>query len=461
MSSATVPGWGQIRAGRRRLGAGLACATLVLLLTLAAALVAEGALGVVGWLLDPDFLLALLLANLLFALGRVWATAHAWRAAGGRLASLLLAAILVLVLAPHAALAYYGLKTRSMLVAVFPPGEVPEMAAAEATGSTETEVASTTFESTTTTVRHRSPLPSDAGPTSTTSATPAANPLGERFTVLLLGGDAGPGRPGLRTDSMMVVTIDTATGDAALFGLPRNMAGFTFSDGTPFPGPDRGLLNEVYQWGLRYPERFPGIDPGAAAVADVASYLLGIPIEHFVLVDMVGFAEMVDALGGVTLDVPRAITVPLYHRDTGGHTMVTIPAGPRWLDGDHALAYARSRTGSSDYARMARQRCLLSALVAEMEPLDVFARLPALLDTIERNVTTDIPLSAIPYLVNLAPAIDPDRVVVVGFDRAYRAGYSVDGLGIPDVAKIQATVRAALDGRHSEVGLDTAGPACR
>ncbi|MGA7282651.1 MAG: LCP family protein, partial [Acidimicrobiia bacterium] len=144
----------------------------------------------------------------------------------------------------------------------------------------------------------------------------------------------------------------------------------------------------------------------------------------------------------------------------GGHRMVTIPAGEQQMDGDLALAFARSRTGTNDYDRMGRQRCLLGALVDQADPLTIFARLPELFDVMKRNVTTDIPLSMIPYMVNLAPELDPARLVVVGFDREYRNGYTANGLGMPDVPKIQAAVQSAFDGDWEASGLDTADSAC-
>jgi LCP family protein required for cell wall assembly len=285
----------------------------------------------------------------------------------------------------------------------------------------------------------------------------------ERVTILLLGGDAGPGRGGLRTDTMIVVSVDTRTGDAALFGLPRNMTGFTFSDGTPFPGMGKGLLNEVYPWGRRHPDAFGGLDPGASAIKDVASHLLGIPIDHFVLVDMAGFARLVDVLGGVSIPVSKDIAAPIYDRDDGTYVMTVIPAGTQTLDGDLALAYARSRTGSDDYSRMARQRCVITALADQADPLSLLARLGELLEMIEQNVTTDMTPEQIPDLVNLASLIATDRVVVVGFDRGYRIGKVAEGSARPDVEKIRAAVQQAItDPAALDHGLEmaTAAEAC-
>jgi LCP family protein required for cell wall assembly len=431
------------------MGSALITATALFLAAAFVAIADEGTLGVIGWLVDPEVLLVLLLLNLLVATIRVWATTHAWMIAGGRLASLSLMVVVLVVSIPHVALGYYGFHTRSTLMTVFPSHPPTPPLAVDST-TTMTDPSTTTTLVTTSSAPYQTLVAPTPVPTIVTTTTVTLPLDTERFTVLLLGGDAGPGRRGLRTDTMIVASINTLTGDAALFGLPRNMGGFTFTDGTPFPGLSRGLLNEVYTWGWRNPDRFGGTDPGASAVSDVASNLIGIPIDHFVLVDMVGFAEVVDVLGGVTIDVKRNTIAPVYDRATGGHTMITIPEGTQTFDGDLALAFVRSRTGSNDYDRMARQRCMLTALGGQLEPLNLFAHLPAVFDTLEQSVTTDIPLSKIPYIVNLAPNISSERVVVVGLDRGYRDGRTEKGLAKPDVAAIRAAVQEALRGNTPE-----------
>jgi LCP family protein required for cell wall assembly len=460
-ASAAFPGWGQIRAGHRRIGSALVAGTALLLAATIAAMATEGVLGLIGWLVDPELLLALLVLNLLVATIRVGATTHAWVIAGGRIVSLGLTVLVLLVAMPHVALGYYGFQTRSTLITLF-PGDPEVIPAPVDTGSTtSTSTSSTTTLATTTSESYEPLVTPRTIPTSTTTTTIDLPLDTERFTVLLLGGDAGPGRRGLRTDTMIVASINTLTGDTALFGLPRNMGGFSFSDGTPFPGLSKGLLNEVYQWGWRNPDRFSGVDPGASAVSDVAANLLGIPIDYFMLVDMVGFAELIDVLGGVTVNVQRNIIAPVYDRTTGGHTMITIPTGTQTFDGDLALAFSRSRTGSNDYDRMGRQRCVMTALASQMKPLSFFARFPAVLDTIEKRVTTDMPLSKIPSIVYLAASVDTERVIVVGFDRGYRNGQTANGLAIPNVAKIQAEVQLALNGQVPEgSGLTAASSAC-
>ena len=461
-ASAAVPGWGQIRVGKRRIGWALLSGTLVATAAFVTVGLAEGTLGIVSWLLDPDFLLALVILNLVVALVRVWATTDAWRAAGGRWAGVGLLVLLTFVGLPHAALGYYGLKSRSTINAVFPSGPQPTPPVTMATISSTTTLPTTT----TTYVEWGSMLPPVTASTTTTAPTTTTTlPLGmTRITLLLLGGDAGPGRSGLRTDTIIVASVDTITGEAVLFGLPRDMMGFTFSDGTPFPGLGKGLLNEVYQWGNRHPEAFGGIDPGASAVKDVAAHLLGIPIDYFVLVDMTGFAEIVDVMGGVTVSVGKDVIAPIYNRENGTHVMTTIPAGSQLLDGDLALAYARSRTGSNDYSRMARQRCVLTALAEQIDPLSLLPRLGDLLNTVRENLTTDIPPEQIPALVNLAPLLSSERVLVVGFDRRYRLGTVAEDSLWPDVDRIRAAVQQAITDPTAidpELGLTAAAEACQ
>ncbi len=466
-ASAAVPGWGQWGMGRRRVGAALVSASFVVVAAGVVVGLVEGRLVIIGWLFDPDFLLALVIVNFFVAFIRVWATTDAWIGAGGGAARVGLLVLVLLVCIPHAVLGYYGMRTRDAINAVFPAG--PQVVATPIETSTTTST-STTLATTTTggfSFEREALYRVITAPTTTTTiptTTTTRLLMGaERVTILLLGGDAGPGRGGLRTDTMMVASVDTRTGDAALFGLPRNMTGFTFSDGSPFPGLGKGLLNEVYPWGRRNPEAFGGIDPGASAVKDVASHLLGIQIDYFILVDMAGFARLIDVLGGVSIPVRKDIAAPIYNREDGSYVMTVIPAGTQTLDGDLALAYARSRTGSNDYSRMARQRCIITAVADQAEPLSLLARLGEILETIEQNVTTDINAQLIPDLVNLAPLVATDRVWVVGFDRGYRIGSVAEGSARPDIDKIRAAVHQALtDPASLDPGLEatTASEAC-
>lgn len=408
-------------------------------------------------LTDPSLLLLLVIINGVFGVVRALAATDAWRRAGGKAIGVGIGLLGLFTLLPHVAVGYLGLETRSTIMRVFPisaPIVVP-----------------TTNDTVATTVPETMPPDSTAPtwvllpePPTTTTSTTTTLPMGtDRLTVLLLGTDAGPGRPGRRTDSMIVATVNTLTGESALFSLPRNVAGFEFSDGTEFPGLGHGILNEVYLWAHREPERWGGPDPGINALKDVAETLLGIPVNHYVMVDMIGFAELVDTMGGVTVNNPKPFEAPLYDRATGGYEMISFAPGVQHLDGDYALAYSRSRTASNDYVRMGRQRCVLSGLVDQTSPLNTLANLPSLLNVTEKSVTTDIPYNMLPYLINFAPNVDREHMAVVGFDVAYRSDeLAANGLPKPDVPKIQSVVAQVLAGewQGSETNLKTASAAC-
>ncbi|HEU4894643.1 MAG TPA: LCP family protein, partial [Acidimicrobiia bacterium] len=221
-------------------------------------------------------------------------------------------------------------------------------------------------------------------------------------------------------------------------------------------------IGHVYGWGELRPDRFGGPDPGAAATMDAISNVTGLQLDHFVLVDLTGFADVVDAFGGVDLDVEIPIDGPLYDVETGTYEMVHIPVGAHHLDGAHALAYARARYGSSDYVRMGRQRCILAAMAAQADLLDLFGRLGGLLDAVESNLVTDIPMKTIPDLIRLTPRIDASGIRVIGFDSKWGIGRTPTGHVVPDIERIREAVRATVENPKAaaDFGAGTAETGC-
>lgn len=462
MRSLILPGWGQVSTRHRRTGWLLVVLTLVIVGLAVLAVVSLGAVETAARLADPDVLLVVLGANIVVAFVRLASTVHAWWAGGGR--SWLTGGLLaLLVLSPHVALAWVGTEIRGTLVNLFAAADEPQPAPPATTTpppAPSTTAPPPTTSTTTSTTSSTTPSTTTVPTTTTVPVTTTTIPFeGERFNLLLLGGDAGPGRPGLRTDTIMIASVDPSTGDAALIGLPRNYGGLTFSDGTPFPG---RILNEVYQWGRDNPDAFGGDDPGASAIADVAQHLTGLDIDHFMLVDLTGFADVVDAFGGVTLSVPHEIYGPLYDPESGGYEMVTIPVGDQTLTGAEALAYSRARLGSSDYARMSRQRCVLSAMVSGADPVHLLTGVPDLLDVVETHLTTDVPIDLVPELIRLLPDVSAGDIRVVGFDHTWREGKTADGYSIPDLERIRSAVDDVIDdsAAAADLGGDSASEAC-
>ena len=271
-----------------------------------------------------------------------------------------------------------------------------------------------------------------------------------RLTVLLAGSDAAEDREGVRTDVMMVVSIDIETGHVALFGVPRNLGDVPLSDDVAeVLGTDTytGMLKWLYGYAQQYPELAPGNqDPGLMALKGAMEGLLGIPVDYYSMVDMVGFIELVDHFGGVEIDVVEPVTVRLLAPDGSGWEQYEIEPGFQTLTGDEALAYARSRTGDSDYARMRRQRCLVAATMEQADLTTSLRVFPDMVETIRDNVQTDIPLEILPDLVMLRDDIRMDQLIAVGFTPPdYHAGRSSEGFNLPDVVAIQQTVQEIIN----------------
>ena len=200
-----------------------------------------------------------------------------------------------------------------------------------------------------------------------------------RYNVLLLGGDSGAGRWGLRPDSMTVASIDADTGRTVLIGLPRNMANFPFAKdsvmGEQFPDGfdcDGCYLNGVSTWAQDNTELFPkSKNPGVDATIEAVEGITGLKINYWAMVNLQGFKDLVDAVGGVTLNVRAPIPVGGLGSDVTGY----IEPGTRKLDGLDTLWFARAREGSDDYSRMARQKCVMNAMLAAGQPADRAAQL--------------------------------------------------------------------------------------
>lgn len=232
-----------------------------------------------------------------------------------------------------------------------------------------------------------------------------------RVNVLLLGGDAGPGRYSLRTDSMIVVSIDPASGDTAMISVPRNTPVLPFPPDTPmgqlFPNGFEDIANAVYPYVDARRELGGGGDDAAAQVMKqgIAQYL-GIPINYYVLVDMAGFVHIVDALGGIDLYVGKRVPGPSNPLDSPDLAPLYFEVGQQHMNGTLALSYARSRSADSDNSRIARQRCVLGAIASAATPMSLALGLPDLLSAFGDAMRTDIPRDQLGEFATLIERFD-------------------------------------------------------
>ena len=278
-------------------------------------------------------------------------------------------------------------------------------------------------------------------------------PVDGRYNILLLGGDAGPDRQGLRPDSLSVASVDAESGEIVLFGIPRNLEQVPFVEGSPLYGPfpngydcgDECLVDYLYTYGQQHPELYPdaeknGSKPGVEAMRDAAEGVLGLTIQYYVLIDMQGFSQLIDALGGIDVTVAERVPLGSNQYDDGSHAPAIgyIEAGPQHMNGETALWYARSRYGTTDYARMSRQREVQEAIIAQANPANVLTNFVAIAGAGAQVVSTDIPQGMLSHFVDLGGKSREQPVVSIDF-----VPPEVDVVN-PDFDAIRARVRQAL-----------------
>lgn len=218
-------------------------------------------------------------------------------------------------------------------------------------------------------------------------------------TILLLGGDGGPGRSGSRTDTMMLFSIHPPSGRAALISIPRDLRGLLFPPGSElerrYPYGWDDLANAVYPIvsatpSLRSAYEVEGIRPGVVALAHAIGYSFDVTIDDYVLVDMQGFLELVDAIGGVTVNVTGEVPMPGNVPGAPTQYPDTIGPGVIHMDGTTALGYVRSRKGDTDYQRTRRQRDLLAALATQLDLVQVIGSFPRVADAVGGTLRTSL-----------------------------------------------------------------------
>jgi LCP family protein required for cell wall assembly len=266
-----------------------------------------------------------------------------------------------------------------------------------------------------------------------------------RYNVLLVGGDSGAGRWGLRTDSMTVASIDASTGRTVLIGLPRNMTNFPFAKGSvmrkAWPhgfncGYPNCELNGVNTWVGDHLKLFKGVEnPGMDATMSAIEGITGLKVNYWAFVNLAGFRGLVDAVGGVTLNVRQPIPVGGLGADVTGY----IKPGVRKLNGFDTLWFARSRDSSDDYSRMARQKCVMNAMLHQVSPRTVLTNFEKIATASSQMISTDIPASEVDTFMGLALKAKSQPVATLSLVPP------LVNTGDPDIGLTQRKVKAAID----------------
>ena len=257
-------------------------------------------------------------------------------------------------------------------------------------------------------------------------AGPAVAPVDGHYNFIVLGvdGDQKRSKDGfnLRPDSMQVVSVDANTGKIFSFSFPRDLHNIPFPASSPmhkiYPNgytesaadycAEWACLNTIYvDAEINHANLYPqakklGVSPGVFAMMDAAEGITGLKIQFYAIADMQGLVDLIDALGGVDINVPYP--VGLANMDVpDSEVKVWIRAGQQHLDGWHALMFARSRHApTGDYERMKRQQLLMAALQKQMNPVNVLSKFQEVSKTGGRILKTNVPQPMFGTLVDIA-----------------------------------------------------------
>lgn len=442
LASALLPGLGQAYAGRRPVGLRLLIADAVIAgLALISLLFLRS--DVLKIWVSSAALALLMVVNLSILAYRWLAAEDAYYSvpepsAPKWLTGLGIAAVGVALVVPHLSFGYLIVVQASLIDTVF--SSDPAVAADDPSGT--------------------------PGVITSTATSPTLWDGLERLNLLLLGADAGEGRRGLRTDTTIVVSIDPSTGNTAMFSVPRDLSDVPLPEGMGmwdchcFPG----LIANLYQAGVQNPEDFPGPnDPPINAIKGAVGEMFGIPIHYYALVTLDGFVDVVDALGGVTIEIPKTIFDDTYPHEDGSIESIEIKEGTRHLNGHEALAYARIRRNSDDFNRMNRQRCVLEAVLEQSSPTEILFRFGAIAEALKRSLETDIPQERLADFIDLLPVISTDRIATLRITRAeYQTGSSA-GSTYYDIDRFREDAQALMANpeiAQEELGLDDLDDTC-
>jgi LCP family protein required for cell wall assembly len=260
----------------------------------------------------------------------------------------------------------------------------------------------------------------------------------ERVNVLLLGIDKRPDEQYARTDTIILVTVDPATGKAGMLSIPRDLW-------VTIPGYGENRINTAHYLGDK--NGYPG--GGPALAMKTVQYNLGVPVHFYVRVDFDGFRRIVDTLGGIDIDVAQTINDPKYPDENYGYDPFYIEAGLQHMDGGTALKYARTRaTSGADFARARRQQQVLFAIREKALAIDVVPKIPELWTTMAGTAQTDLQLVDILELAKLADEITSDDIQSTVIDHTMTVDY-VASTGAQVLLPVREKMRPVVDSMFS------------
>jgi LCP family protein required for cell wall assembly len=253
----------------------------------------------------------------------------------------------------------------------------------------------------------------------------------DRYTnIVLLGSDRLPGSAAWRTDSIIIVSVDSENKVVRLLSIPRDLWVY-------IPGHGYNRINTADLWG-----ELAKKGSGPERVKQTIHHNLGIPIHYYVRINFQGFKKIIDTVGGIDVDVDCALPD------------IKLSSGMYHMDGKLALRYARSRYSTNDFDRGRRQRKVLLALWDQALTMDIIPKLPQLWWTMANSFQTDLTLDQVINLAYVGTQLEPQRIL----SRAIGAS-QVQSWMTPQGAAVllprQDKIRALLDAYYTPVDPDS------
>ena len=418
--SLLVPGFGHLYERRWRAALLFLTPPTLLLALVGGIVAADGLPGLVGLLITPFGLSAAGILNILLAVWRGVAAADAWRGAVRRESGLRaigtsfagLALSLVAALSLHFILGGYVTTASELVGGIFSSG------------------------------------------TETPGTTPAPRWDGkERLNVLLVGIDQRGDSTTFNTDTLIVASVDPVNGTVTMFSIPRDTVDFPVPENAQqlYGATYGNKINSYYASASRHPDVFP--DGPMPALREMLGNFYGMKIDYSLMVNFTGFQEIVDALDGVRITARNPVTDDSYPLGGGKYARIHVLAGVHAMDGAEALIFARSRHGSSDFDRAARQQQVISAIRAQSDMAAITRNLPSLAVALKDSLKSDFPQQDLPLLLDLIAQIDAGSIRSLVFTPPNYQTVGSDSRGYiitPDVAKIRAAVLQAFSAQPTK-----------
>ena len=504
VASVVFPGLGHLIVGRKKRAAVFFVIDAVIIVA-TIWLLSLGTIGLLQLLVQPRWVRAVVVGNVALGLFRLIAAADLValeRPKVNRFLTAGMAAVLTVVLVgPHMFVMTRALSLLDVLENVFPAeGHIAaaferHQTQAEADRAAGSVGPNTTITGTTAPQQFPDAPDGTVVPHFGDAGDPRLEPIDlNRVTVLLAGGDAGPGRSGLRTDTMIVASLDVETGEGVLITISRELTGFSMptklqnlqtvvtrqelvwaaaqkaelegytkaTDLLPLER-DEALwldrINAIYPFTYGATGTYPDeARPGMAALRDTVSRTLGIHIDYYVLVDFAGFVDLVDAIGGVRITSRETMDIRMSPAKEGEEDLILhITPGRHTLDGRSALVYVRNRTDTSDLVRTRRQRCFVREVVGQVSPSTVVLNFDRIARAISRYARTDIPLLILPDLIQVVADVEKTDIATMAIQPGYLADtINYRGLPVLNIDRTRAAVRDVMSGLGSgDVGLNS------